>query len=269
MTATMQREPAVEPATRAVRNVDSGGTASVLKALQLLDVFRSGSSSMGVSELARRAGFPVSTAYRLLAYLVDGGFVVKEGTQYRLADKLFELGNQVAHSRRRGLREVAAPHLGELYRMTGATARLGVLDDRDVVIVDKIVGLQTLPAPTAVGGRVPATCSALGKAMLAHLPPQDMLRCLEEPLPRMTRHSITSPGLLHRQLVETRRTRLAFDREETILGQLCVATPLLAQGKVIAAISLSLPTHRTDANSAATALLRAARQIESALIRLA
>lgn len=241
------------------------GTASVLKALQLLDEFRNGDASMGVSDIARRVGVPTSTAYRLLAYLVESGFVSKEGTQYRPGDKLFELGNQVAHCRPRGLRERVAPYLGELYAASGMTARLAILDGPEIVIVDKIVGLRTLPAPTAIGGRVPATCTALGKAMLAFQPPQRLAQIFQEALPRRTRHSVASRSVLHQQLVEIRSTRLAYDRQESVLGQVCVATPIMRDGIAVAAISLSAPTVRSNLVQSGNALRQAAGQIERIL----
>jgi len=267
MTAVAHRIPDADRRRGTARGGkdDGSGTASVVKALQLLDLFRGGAASRGVTDLARQAGVPVSTAYRLLAYLVDGGFVVKEGTRYRPAEKLFELGNQVAHSRPQGLRERIAPHLGELYTVTGSTVRLGVLDGHDVVIVDKIVGLRTLPAPTAVGGRVPAACSALGKAMLAFQPADLVADVLHRPLPRLTPRSLAAPQQLRRQLLQVLESRLAFDCEETVLGQVCVATPVMSDGAVVAAISLSSPTHRVDLKRAGTNLLQTARRIELAL----
>lgn len=239
------------------------GTASVLKALSLLDVFRAGDASMGVSDIARRTGVPVSTAHRLLAYLVEGGFVAKDGTQYRPGGKLFELGNRVAHCRPQGLREQVAPYLGELYSDTGMTARLGVLGESEVVIVDKVVGLRTAPAPTAIGGRVPATCTALGKALLAFQPIEALHAVLQGPLLRQTQHSLVTPHLLHRQFVETRTTYLAYDRQESVLGQVCVATPLFRNGEAVAAISLSASAVRINLPQTGVALRNAARQIEA------
>lgn len=241
------------------------GTASVLKALQLLDAFRDGGPVLGVSEIARRVGVPTSTAFRLLAYLVEGGFVSKEGTRYRLADKLFELGNQVALCQPKGLREQASPYLGELYAATGMTVRLAVLEGAEIVLVDKIVGLRTVPAPTAIGGRVPATCTALGKAMLAFQPAEVMADVLRGPLPRLTRYSAVHPRLLQKQLVDIRSTRLGYDLEESVLGQVCVAAPIVHRGVAVAAISMSARTHQTNLVQSTAALQRAASQLESAL----
>ncbi len=265
MTIAVEAPSRVRELPRAVGpKGEQQGTASVLKALHLLDVFVGNRGAMGVSEIARRAGVPVSTAYRLLAYLVEGGFVTKEGTLYRPGDKLFEFGTQVVNSRLQSLREQAAPYLGELYATFGMTARLAVLDGPEIVIVDKIVGLRTLPALTAVGGRLPATCTALGKAMLAFQPEAVLKEVLQGPLPRRTRYSVVVPGLLHRQLIETRSTRLAYDREESVLGHVCVATPIRRDGLAVAAISLSGPPRRVDPRHLGPALVRAAGQIERA-----
>ncbi|RAN69537.1 hypothetical protein B5P43_35255 [Bacillus sp. SRB_336] len=241
------------------------GTASVLKALQLLDVFRDGGPVLGVSEIARRVGVPTSTAFRLLAYLVKSGFITKEDTQYRLGDKLFELGNQVALCRPKGLREQVSPYLGELYAATGLSVRLAVLEGDEVVIVDKIVGLRTMPAPTAIGGRVPVSCTALGKAMLALQPDEHLTETLRGVLPQRTRYSIVEPQLLRRQLMEIRSTRLAFDREESILGQVCVAAPIVRDGLAIAAISLSARTQQANQAPSINALQRAAAHLERLL----
>lgn len=241
------------------------GTASVVKALQILDLFRMGAPASGVSDLARQAGVPVSTAYRLLSYLIDAGFVIKDGTKYRPSGKLFELGNRVTSAGPQNLRERVAPHLGELYSVSGCTVRLAVLNGPEAVIVDKIVGLRTLPAPTAIGGRVPATCSALGKAMLAHEPAGAVASVLGGALPRMTRYSLTSPQLIQRQLAEVTTTGLAYDREETVLGQVCMATPIVSQGRVVAAISLSSATHSADLRKSGHLLLTAARRINGVL----
>jgi DNA-binding IclR family transcriptional regulator len=263
VTITMDQAP-VQPDLPASKS-GTQGTASVLKALQILDAFRGSGAAMGVSDIARRTDVPTSTAFRLLAYLVESGFVVKNGTLYRPGDKLFELGNQVALCRPLGLREQAAPYLGELYAATGMTVRMAVLDGTEIVIVNKIVGLRTLPAPTAIGGRTSALCTALGKALLAFQPAERIMPLLRGPLPRRTRHSVVNPRFLQRRLIETRSTRLAYDQEESILGQVCVATPILRDGIAVAAISLSAPTHQVNQHQAGTALLRAASQLERAL----
>lgn len=76
---------------------------------------------------------------------------------------------------------------------------------------------------------------------------------------------MVNPRFLQRRLIETRSTRLAYDQEESILGQVCVATPILRDGIAVTAISLSAPTHQVNQHQAGAALLRAATRLERAL----
>ncbi|QGU08224.1 Acetate operon repressor [Corynebacterium occultum] len=243
---------------------DSGGTASVLKALKLLEVFRSGDSTLGVTEIARRVEVPTSTAYRLLAYLVEGGFVVKDGSKYRLGNRLFALGNQVPLCQPKGLREQVSPHLGELYAATGLTVKLGILEGLEVIILDKVAGLRTAPAPTAVGGRLPANCTSMGKALLAF--GENSLLLDSSQLPRLTRYSINSRELLERQFDEIRASRLSYGSEEAMIGQVCVASPIIQEGRAVAAISLSARPNDPNLSRSIGALASAARQLERSLV---
>lgn len=240
---------------------ESGGTASVLRALQLLDVFTGDQPVLGVSEIGRRAGIPTSTVHRLLSHLVKGGFVAKDGSSYLLSEKLFELGNQVAHSRPRGLRDVAAPFLGELFGATRLTTHLAVLDGPQVVLVDKVVGLSTHMARTVVGGRYPAVCTALGKAILAFQSEDAVQAVIAAGMPRRTRFTLTRPADLLQELAQTRTTRLAYDREEATLGQTCVATPILRNGVAVGAISLSGAANSYDLATHGAMLVRVTSQL--------
>lgn len=242
-------------------STEATGTASVLRALQLLDVFTGDQPIMGVSEIGRRAGIPTSTVHRLLSHLVKGGFVAKEGPSYRLSEKLFELGNQVAHSRPQGLRDMAAPFLGELFGATKLTTHLAVLDGPQVVLVDKVVGLSTHPARTVVGGRYPAVCTSLGKAILAFQSEEDVRSVITAGMPRRTRFTLVHPAALLQELAQTRITRLAYDREEATLGQTCIAAPVVVNGVAIGAISFSGATNSYDLAAHGTMLVRVTTQL--------
>jgi DNA-binding IclR family transcriptional regulator len=240
-----------------------GAPTSVSKALQLLDAFRLAGPSLGVSELARRAGVPKSTAFRLLAYLEQGGYVERTGTDYRLGWRLFELGNRVHHCRPRGLRDLALPYLSELYVSTGNVVHLGVLEGNDVVYLEKIHGHRAVRTPTTVGGRMPAACVGLGKAMLAFTDPGTARRVVTAGLERRTPYSIAEPGRFLHELGRVRTNGIAFDREEAALGLTCVAAPILVEGRAVAAISVSGSTTRFNPSVNAAHVRRAAAQISA------
>jgi len=227
------------------RERDSAAT-SVTKALSLLDAFRRVGPVAGVSDLARATDLPKSTAFRLLNQLAASGFLNRMGTGYRLDQHVFELGNCVPMCTPGDLRSIAAPFLSDLFANSRTVVHLAVLDGADVLYLDKIQGNATVKVPTVVGGRVPASCSALGKAMLPFGHKAVIERILENGLQRRTRHSIAAPGLFLQELAQIRQNGIAFDREEAALGLICVAAPILWNGSAIAAISTSGPTGRFD-----------------------
>lgn len=236
-------------------------STSVGKALHLLDSFRNAGPTLGVTELARRAGVPKSTAFRLLAYLEQGGFVERAGTNYRLAWRLFELGNRVQHCRPRGLRDVAVPHMSDLHARTNHTVHLAVLEGSDIIYLEKIHGKNSVRTPTNVGSRVPAACTGLGKSILAMSDPETVQRVLREGLTRRTPYTIVDPNRFLAELAAVRANGVAIDREEAALGLSCVAAPIMVKGEVIGAVSMSLPSARLNPATNVPLIRRTAENI--------
>jgi DNA-binding IclR family transcriptional regulator len=238
---------------------------SVTKALQLLDAFRDARGALGVSEVARLAGVPKSTAFRLLSYLEKAGFVERAGKEYLLGGRLFELGNSVPMCRRGGLRDTALPHLSELFVATGKVVQLGVLEGSDVVYLEKITGRDTVDVPTAVGMRMPASCTALGKAMLAFSDRETIGHVLHHGLVRRTRYSHADPARFLNELRRVHDERIAFDREEVQVGLVCAAAPVLQGGRAVAAVSVSGRATHFNPAVAVTHVRRAAEAISREL----
>lgn len=242
-----------------------GGLASVSKALLLLESLNEAEAPAGVSALARSTGMPKSTAFRLLAYLEESGFVERAGKAYQLGRRLFELGNNVDYCRPDGVRNVALPYMTDLLTRTGMTVHLGVLDGTDVVYLEKIHGLRTTPVNTAVGGRSPASCTALGKALLAFSDGAQLRQVAEKGLASRTQYSVRHPGILLQQVQEIRRTAVAYDREESHLGLSCVASPIIVGGRAVAALSVSGPTRPVPAETHAALVRQAAVEVSRRL----
>ncbi|WP_176484055.1 IclR family transcriptional regulator [Glutamicibacter sp. BW80] len=240
---------------------------SIIRALQLLDVFMGDRTVWGVTDIARQAGLPTSTTHRLLSHLVDGEVVTKDGPDYSLSGRLFELGYQLEFTRPQGLRDVSGPFLGELFATTGLTVHLAVLDRAQLLLVNKISGLHTYQSKYHVGARYTATCTALGKSMLAFEDETETRRIIAQGLPRRTRHSLTRPADFLVALAEIRKTRLAFNREESYLGEFCVATPVLRFGKAIAALSLSGSPAQLESPQTHGLLIRIANDLSQILDR--
>jgi len=234
---------------------------SVDKALALLSSFDAQRRRMGLSELARRAGIPKSTAHRLLAVLVEWDLLSRRGTDYLPGPRLAELATLRRRPDREPLREAALPHLLDLYETTHETVHLAVLDDREIVYLEKLHGHNRLNVPSRVGGRFPAASSALGKAMLAFSGPEVVAAAAERLRP-LTSHTIVSPRQFRLALDSIRHTGVSFDRHESQVGLVCVAAPVLDwNGKVIAAVSISGPATRFQPAANAAHVRRAAAAI--------
>ncbi len=101
-------------------------------------------------------------------------------------------------------------------------------------------GRNSVLTLSQVGGRVPATCTALGKAILAQLPGAELETVVPEPLVRLTNRSIAGLSELQKDLAVVRERGWAYDDGEAVLGRCCVAAPIALRGSGIAAISVSM-----------------------------
>src|SRR5690348_1529407 len=199
----------------------------------LLGAF-TGGAAVSLADLGRRTGLARSTVHRLVTDLVEHGWVRRVGNRYELGMALFELGELVPVKHR--LRTVALPYMQDLLAATGETVHLAVRDGTDAVYAEKLHGHRPLPLPSRTGGRAPLTCTAVGKALLAHESPEVVREVLDRPLRGWTAASVTDPRVLLRQLDEIRRTGLAQEREEAAPGGACVAAPVLVDRRPVAAL---------------------------------
>ena len=251
----------------ATEGTDAGGPTMVAKALVLLDCFRGSDAPKGLTELARRTGLPKSTAFRLLAHLEESGYVERHGKQYRPGRLLFELGAAADNIQPLGLRVAALPYMADLYAQWRQTIVLGVLNGRDVLHVGRIRGARSTPVPVRFGSSQPAACSALGKIILANRPEPVVQKLLEEPLPRLTRFSLGSPGILVQQLREAQARGYAVEREETALGVVSVAVPIRVSRTTVAALGVLSKAQGFNERTYVPSLHEAAASIAAAMLR--
>ena len=196
---------------------------------------------IGVTRLARHLDVPVPTAYRMLRALERTGYVeqLAESKEYRLTLKLFELGSRVAS--RTTLRDLAAVEVERLAQQAGLASNVSVLVGGDVLYLAQVKTEELLAVNLTPGSRAPATCTAMGKAMLA-VEFRDVRSVVGPgPYPRRTEHSITTYEELAVELAAIQRAGYAVDRQELNLGVWCVAAPILGVRQTQpAAVSVSV-----------------------------
>jgi DNA-binding IclR family transcriptional regulator len=199
---------------------------------------------MGVAEVARGCNFSKTTAHRLLQSLVDRGYVTKSGepSRYCLNLKLWTLAN--IGFRQYDLRDLARPHLIELCRATREATHLSMLQDDNVVFIDKVDADQAIQAFTPIGGTGPAHALATGKAMLAHLDEASLDATLGH-LTAFTERTITGRAELKLHLRSVREQGYAVATDEWFRNIAGVAAAILdARGYPLAAIGLAGPRDR-------------------------
>ena len=141
----------------------------------IIDAFDDTTVGLSLDQVAARAALPRSTTHRILDHLVRLNWLSHSERGYGLGKRALSWGAGDAADLR--LREAAAPLLHDLQLSTGAVVHLGVLDGASIVHVDKLGGPSAVRVPTRVGTRAPAHDLALGLAVLAALPPEDVTWC--------------------------------------------------------------------------------------------
>jgi DNA-binding IclR family transcriptional regulator len=243
-----------------------GEENSVLgRAALLLGAFQSSRPSLSLRELVVATGLPKSTTYRLAERLVVMDWLSRAGAGYRLGMRLFELGGHVLDND--DLHEAACPHLHDLAALSRETVQLAVLDGHDVLILERLGSSRTVMIPTRPGSRLPAHATALGKALLAHATRVEILDVINAGLPARTPYTIVVPALFDTALADVRKTSIAVDREENLIGVTCVASPVIVAGRTVAAVSVCGSAQRVDPAELGPAVRQHAQLIAVTLAR--
>jgi DNA-binding IclR family transcriptional regulator len=213
---------------------------ALARAFEILDILSMSSVGLTKMDVARQVRIPYSTAFNLLNTMEQHGYVRKDQAsgRYYLGLKLLSLGNiQIKDV---SLRDMAAPVLEELVRRTGLTAHLAILDRGEAVYIDKKEPEGFLKINSWIGKRNYVHTSAVGKALVAGMDPDEVQHIWESGLPKRTAHTVGSWKKLKAELAAARTAGYAIDKEEDEIGGRCVAAPVFdATGRIAAAIGLS------------------------------
>jgi len=223
---------------------------AVVRALDILEVLRDSTAPLAIPDLVKRLHLPRSSVHELVTTLAARGYLrPADGQPHRfvLGLRVFELGGAYAASLdlpREGL--LAARSVSHA---CNETVHVAVLDDTEVVYIAKVDSTHAVRMVSAVGRRLPAHCTAVGKMLLSGLPEEELAARYgrAKTLPAMTPNSITSFERLRRELAAVRARGLAFDDCESNLDVRCVAAPVYDRdGVIVAAMSISVPVTRME-----------------------
>lgn len=219
------------------------------KSLSVLNILFQDNAPMSITEISKKLGIYPSTIHRILDTLKYRGYVEQnsDDQKYLLGLRLVELG--MARYHQINLAKEASPFLKELVDECHETVHLGILYHEDVLYIAKEDSPQTIRMVSRVGRRTSLYSTGLGKILLAYLSEKKRKKIIAHiKIRRFTENTITNKIELEKELEQVRKQGLALDREENEKEVYCIAVPIKNyRGKVIAALSISSPTYRINA----------------------
>lgn len=255
---------------------DSGGIQSVHRAIRLLGLFApQGPDAIrrtrwSVSDLARASGLHKSVVARLMATMATHGFVFQDpiSRTYSIGPTAFAVGS--AYEPYQVLGQIAHPVMSALTAECGHASYLGVPAADHYVFLLACESTRSIRVTIEIGEQRPYHTGAIGKALLAGMHDDEIVaRVGPDPLPKMTPFSITTIDQLMPQVSEIRRTGIARNQDEAILGTGSVAAGIRnTQGETVAGLGIVYPSHVVSVDEIerlAVIVQRASQEIERQL----
>ena len=220
--------------------------ASVQNALNILNLFEDGRSELGNTEIAKILNMDPGTVAGQVYTLKINNYLDQNpvNRKYRLGLKLAERANVLLNQL--DLRKIAAPYLEELRDWCGESVNLAILDNREVVYIERLFGYHALGIRSELGKRAPVHSTALGKAIAAYLPGNELALLLNGyKFWPVTSHTITDRKTFEQDLNTVKNSGYGIDDQENEMGGRCIGAPVFNhQSYPIAAVSVSCPIQR-------------------------
>ena len=238
---------------------------SLERGLAVIRAFDAEHRELALSEVARLTGLTRAAARRFLLTLVKLGYVNFSQGRFSLRPRVLELG--YAYLSSLTLPEVALPHMEQLVAKVNESCSISVLDDIDVVYVARVPTRRIMSITLAVGTRLPAFVTSMGRVLLAGLPDEE----LEERLARievmpLTSRTVADKDELRTILAGVRRQGYAATDQELEEGLRSLAVPLRSSsGAVTAALNVSVHASRASMAALRREFLPLARRTAAAI----
>jgi len=208
------------------------------RSLDVLATFTPDHPTRSLQEISNESGLPLTTTHRIVGDLLAWGALerTREG-RLQVGLRLWRVASLAP--RGLGLREVALPHMEDLFVATGENVQLAVREQCDAVFVERLTGRRSVTVLTRVGDHFPLHATGVGLVLLAHAPAAVQEEVLSRPLRTWTEHTLDDPARLRAVLADVRRAGVAVSDRQVTLDAISVACPIRdAHGEVVAALSV-------------------------------
>ncbi|HET9123331.1 MAG TPA: IclR family transcriptional regulator C-terminal domain-containing protein [Solirubrobacteraceae bacterium] len=229
----------VNPRARSADHVQS-----LERGLAVIRAFDAEHRELGLSDVARITGLSRAAARRFLLTLVSLGYVHHVDGRFSLRPRVLELG--YAYLSGLSLPEVAQPHMEALVAAVNESSSVSVLDDTEIVYVTRVPTRRIMSITLAVGARLPAFATSMGRVLLADLPPDELeARLARIDFRPLTAHTVGDAGALRGILARVREDGYAAVDQELEEGLRSLAVPIRGQpGPALAALNVSVHASR-------------------------
>ena len=217
------------------------------KSLQIIDLLSKNPKGLSLLEMNEMIGFPKSTIHHMLSTFLPYDYVSQdaETKKYSLGFKFLSIGRVILDNL--DIRKIASKYLYELHDECRerhgeceVAVHLAILRNGEVIYIDKIDTEGGLSLATYIGYRTDPHAAAGGKVLLSELSPKEIMNMYRgKPLKPYGKNTITNMNTLLKELEKIRKQGYAIDNEEYYKGVRCVAAPIRAGGKIVAALSVT------------------------------
>jgi IclR family pca regulon transcriptional regulator len=217
---------------------------SLERGLAVLRAFDAEQSEMRLSEVAAATGLTRAAARRFLLTLVELGYVRFEDGRFSLRPRVLDLG--YAYLSGLSFAEVAQPHMEALVRVVKESSSISVLDDLEIVYVVRVPTRRIMTITLAVGTRLPAYATSMGRILLAQLPLEERDERLRRiRLHKLTSHTVSTKKKLREEIERATDQGFAMVDQELEEGLRSAAVPIVDANGEVAALNVSVHASRT------------------------
>lgn len=245
----------------------SRGQSVLSRVVRILETFDEGVRDLSGSQIARRAGMPLSTTHQLLQEMDALGLVERlSDRRYRIGIRLWELAVRTPGAL--GLREVATPYLRKLHESIGQNLQLVILQGADALFIERMSAPGAAANVVVVGGRLPFYSTSSGLLLAAFTPPAQRAALIEVDRQPYARAPLPTNLELDAQLNAIRAQRYAITRGYIEPSVTAIAVPVFNPTReAVAAVSAIVPTENAQEERVLATLFTGARDISAALGR--
>lgn len=217
-----------------------------LRVMNILSLIDRSEKPLSLTEIATALDLPKSTISPIIRTLLETDYLeqTKDG-RYEISFRLFQLG--LSYSGRLGVLSAIKKEQEDIVKKVGEICQFGVLVDDQVLYLEKVQAQGSIEVVSSVGKKLPAYCTALGKALLSGMEDEAIRELFKgKPFKKMTDNTISDVESLIQDVRLVRERGYALDDQEIAENLQCIAVPIVIKHKVKGALSVTYPIFRDE-----------------------